>query len=59
MKQLIDDDEPFLLQARTVATKNSFHDAFKKRHGIVPADLFYEWPLYRKRRDTPVMGHCS
>jgi putative SOS response-associated peptidase YedK len=43
-------------RAETVATNNVFKEAFKRRHCLVPADLFYEWqnlnPADEKRKNT-------
>ncbi|SNS40680.1 Putative SOS response-associated peptidase YedK [Granulicella rosea] len=43
-------------RAETVATKPAFRGAFKSRHCLVPADLFYEWrnldPSDPKRKNT-------
>lgn len=47
-------------RSETVATKNAYRSAFKKRRCIIPADGFYEWkrlddktkqPMYISRRD--------
>lgn len=38
-------------RAETVATKNSFRNAFKHKRCIVPADGFYEWQVITDRGD--------
>jgi len=43
-------------RAETIATNNVFKEAFRRRHCLVPADLFYEWqnlnPEDEKRKNT-------
>ena len=55
-------------RAETVATKNSFRSAFKKRRCIISADGFYEWqrladdskqPMYIHRRDRDPLAFAG
>lgn len=44
-------------RAETVATKNSFRSAFKKRRCIVAADGFYEWKRLDPKTKQPMYIH--
>lgn len=44
-------------RAETVATKNSFRSAFKKRRCIVTADGFYEWQRLDPKTKQPMYIH--
>ena len=44
--------------AKTVETKASFSDAFRKRRCIVPADGFYEWVGFKQNR-KPIWFHAQ
>lgn len=46
-------------RAETVATKNSFRSAFKKRRCIVAADGFYEWKRLDDGTKQPMYVHRS
>ncbi len=44
-------------RAETVATKNSFRSAFKKRRCIITADGFYEWKRLDPKTKQPMYIH--
>ena len=44
-------------RAETVATKNSFRSAFKKRRCLVVADGFYEWKRLDSKMKQPMYIH--
>jgi putative SOS response-associated peptidase YedK len=56
-------------RAETIATKNAYRSAFKRKRCIIPVDGFYEWtkiegedrkqPLYIYRADGDMMGFAG
>jgi putative SOS response-associated peptidase YedK len=40
-------------RSETIATKNAFRDAWKKRHCLVPAEGFYEWEILGPKLKQP------